>query len=522
MDVDPETGSVDGTRRVSRSPADARPACERCHKQKGKCHFLQGQSTCSGCSRLGLACQPRRRKRMGRRPILKSFLSGTTSIVSLSSEPSQSYEESTDLNDAASSSARAQAIIKTAPSSPVQARLNSSPTFEHGKRQFSLNLHSLKSPTCTYPLVDNVLLTREGFFETHRHFMLGPTFADSYHHTVLRLYHRSPRLIADAYLAVLHRMYTQRKLIAHPDREDLTIAAQCLRSLRHVSSRVLISHVEDAAAVVMLGQILLVYNSMTPCTSTRVITRAALLSVRDWFPALSQRPDLYGITLVTVLVDTIDSLVRREMPIVRVSACATDTVDRSVGICWSLLPLLYDLCERSFQVKTAAARERTWTSGDQDPYADIEQAILSWAPSLSPQFYSRYSASEVAIMQSQARLYRLAALLLIHRLRYPLGTEDSTACAYAKNILTEMSPLVSWPVNGATGWCIDFPLFLAMLEIPEQGEDVFRSLESKRFRQPHPEIELRFVKYIRKAREAGYSGLWFDLVNEGLDGDILP
>ncbi len=95
------------------------------------------------------------------------------------------------------------------------------------------------------------------------------------------------------------------------------------------------------------------------------------------------------------------------------------------------------------------------------------------------------------------------------------------AYCYADSILNDLSCMRTWPRGGATGLGLDFPLLVAMLEIPDRGEEMFRDLDKLRFRQ-HSKESLEFVRSVRTAYESGYGGLWFDLVSEHLEVPILP
>jgi hypothetical protein len=302
---------------------------------------------------------------------------------------------------------------------------------------------------------------------------------------------------------------------------DLALGTSCLRWL--INDSPMIAHAGDAAVVMLIGQIMLVYNNLIPCSYARDITRGALLSARDWYPSLMSRPELDSITVPLLLVDTIECLVAREVPVLRLPVTNRYVVDRFMGISSSLLPLLYDLCECSYRVKTGgySTDDGLWTSDEPDPYFHIEQSLKNWKPPGTIQLLERFSASEIDAMIIQARLYRLAALLIIHRLRFPLGINDDLAHGYAKDILDDLSHMKTWPYNGATGLGLDFPLLIAAVEFPVIGEEIFRSLNQLRFRQTSDDY-IEFVRCIRQAHTSGYRGLWPDLVGKELPLPVLP
>jgi hypothetical protein len=136
-------------------------------------------------------------------------------------------------------------------------------------------------------------------------------------------------------------------------------------------------------------------------------------------------------------------------------------------------------------------------------------------------FFTTYSALEISIMLTQARSYRIATLLVIHRLRFPLGIEDLIAHSYADEILRELSILKAWPPDAATGLGLDFPLLVATLELPGPGSEIYKAFEPFRFRRQHSDEILDFISLVTKARQNGYNGLWFDLVQGRLHGVTL-
>ncbi|KAI0126179.1 hypothetical protein BJ170DRAFT_583546 [Xylariales sp. AK1849] len=508
-------------------PKSSPGACERCHRYKEKCSFGRAQKSCSRCSTLGEQCRPRLRKRMGRRPVAQQLPYGATSVMHLVRG---------EQNDAVHPITGDQVVcddVKYANPAKRLRRRSSRPDprlpcpntpVRHDATTWAGSLcnppsfRTLRPPLRSSWQVNHVLETTEGFFEGHRTFVLGRSFVDDFQSTVRRLFARSPQILADAYSVALKLMGSRHATSPGLDGHDLTIGAHCLQRLIDGSSS--ITHPEDAAVIVLLGQALLVYNTLIPSPTTQVITRGTLLSVKHWYPALIKRPYLDAVTLTPVLMDTIECLIRREMPVIQLLAPDRCIVDRFLGVCASLLPLLYELCEQSYQAKTNGIMEKVspWDPVEDSPYTEIKRKIRDWAPELPSCFFTTYSALEVSIMLAQARSYRIAALLVIHRLRFPLGIEDLVAQRYADDILREISILKAWPSDAATGLGLDFPLLVATLELPGLGSDIYKAFEPLRFRRQHSDEILDFIKFVTKARENGYCGLWFDLVHNRLRG----
>jgi hypothetical protein len=163
-----------------------------------------------------------------------------------------------------------------------------------------------------------MLETAEGFIEAHGHFMLGKSFTADFQATIRLLFSHSPQLMADAYSSALELMKRRKIQPKECNGSDLAIGSSCLKSLRTASMSV--EKKEDATVVIMLGQIMAVYNILIPCPFTHAIIRSTLLSVKDWYPSLLQQPEMDTVTLTPVLVDTIECLIRRETDVLSIDA----------------------------------------------------------------------------------------------------------------------------------------------------------------------------------------------------------
>ncbi|KAF2114595.1 hypothetical protein BDV96DRAFT_600558 [Lophiotrema nucula] len=452
---------------VTRRSATAGPtqsaACERCHRSRERCTYDANNHSCLRCLRFGIICESRKWKRMGRKP-------------------------------------------RSVQRSPVTGL------------RYSVHVYSLDPVPKVPERIAESILSEEGFFNATSHFMIGRTFAEGFRRVVLQLFAYSPEVLGDGCQALAESMRTQRSSSSDPFlSHHLKLGTRCLRSFIAMSATA--KSMQDAAVLTFLGQILLAYNALLPLgSSTRIVTRGSLLASRSWYPVMQNLPVLDNITVVPVLIDTIDCLIRREVPIVRWQETERVIVDRFAGVSSSLLPLMYDVCIISHR-----AKEPTFTSALNYQYCQIEDSIVRWQPQVTSEISEKYTKNELDLMIAQARSYRLAVLLIIHRLRYSLGVEDNIGCRYANRILEELTPLLQYPSEkAATGFGIDFPLLVAAIEIPERGMELLTRFERFRYRTRQAEDMLNLIGKIQRARLSGYEGLWFDLIGDWMTGDILP
>jgi len=432
----------------------------------------------------------RKQRRMGRRPTAKAMPYGKCEVLSFENL------ESIETEDRSSTSTTSFSDPPETPSTSVSVssltQCPSEPTAV------------LCAPA---GMVNEVLYTSEMFYHFHRHFMIGRSFSDGFQRAVWTVMGQTDGIVFEAYQAALGIWDTEKERIRPLGEVDVSAGRDCLKRLQDAAT----VQPGDAAAILMVGQILLVYHVATICTSAQPILRSALLAVKPFYEDLLSQPELDPITVTPILIDTVESLVRREMPVIKCPETERLVVDRSAGVCWSLLPLLQKLCECSAREKASEPLfSRGPCDGGPDIFTEVESQIRVWEPKI-PNIFSDYSQLEVASMLLQARLYKAGALLIIHRLRYPLGENDEEAIIQANVILAELSAFVAWAPDELRGLPIGLPLLCAMLETREHGEHIVSQMATFS-RHPRHEMEFRrFVDLVWAAREGGFRGLWFDL-----------
>ena len=365
----------------------------------------------------------------------------------------------------------------------------------------------------------------EQFYVIHMPFMLGTNFAVDFRKAAYSVLYLTAPTLTEGYLAFLSLMTSyQTSPVVHRDKPDLRKAAKGLQNLRSVS----IMHEYDAACTLFLGQAMFVFNILTGVNSSaaRSITRSSIISTRWWYPRLIRSPAMDTVVITPVLLDTVECLARREVPVIRLEIPDRVIVDRYAGLCLTLLPLLYDLCQRSYTLKKAMLGLDFPASKAQSEvdhwFVDMEQAIREWKPAMPPCLFTEYGRHEILIMFTQAKVYRLVALLIIHRLRYPFGVEDETVIHLANCIFREMAFFARSADRDSTALPVVFPLIVAMFEIEGAGEEIMDSLSLFTVQSICAAKLQGFVKQVRAFRKSGFKGTWFDLVETHLDAAIVP
>lgn len=481
-------------------------ACDQCHWSKEKCSFT-GENRhhgCSRCRRLKFACTTSRAtRRVGRRPTAKFFPHGKMQVWSV--RPHTPERDDDDDDDDHPSHERS-------PHSAEPERLLAAPS-------------TLQTTSDALRAIEDV----QQFYAIHMPFMLGANFAPNVRIAAYSVLSLTAPTLTEGYLAFLSLMTGyQASPVLQRDKPDMRKAARGLQNLRSVRIR----HEYDAACTLFLGQAMFVFNILTGANSStaRSIARSSIISTRAWYPRLVRIPAMDTVVITPVLLDTVECLARREVPVIRLDIPDRVIVDRYAGLCLTLLPLLYDLCQRSWTWKKTMVDADSKARGevvvddddDDDWFVDIELAIREWKPAMPPFLFTQYGRHEILIMFTQAKVYRLVALLIIHRLRYPFGVEDEAAIQLANGIFRELAFFARSAEMDSTALPVVFPLIVAMLEVEGPGEEILDSLSSFTIHSICAAKLQGFVKQVRAFRKSGFRGSWFDLVEEHLDAAMVP
>ncbi|KGO67165.1 Protein of unknown function DUF3468 [Penicillium italicum] len=136
------------------------------------------------------------------------------------------------------------------------------------------------------------------------------------------------------------------------------------------------------------------------------------------------------------LMETFECLVWSEVPTIQIGKCdRCDVVDRFLGLSSAIFAHLYDLCEAGHLMKLAGGRVDVEMVERLDT---IQDSLEQWRPSPPPDFVERFTQSEVVAMLARAKVLRLAALLILHRLRHSYGQRDKEAWQLSSAITAEM------------------------------------------------------------------------------------
>ncbi|OLN97827.1 hypothetical protein CCHL11_02618 [Colletotrichum chlorophyti] len=259
-----------------------------------------------------------------------------------------------------------------------------------------------------------------------------------------------------------------------------------------------------------LGLGIVYFSNMALGTSAAPVRRYVLSHIRHLLgTSLISSARTHYILVYLTSVDINECLMQRELPICGIAPPEEGHVDAYVGVCMPLLQHLYDLCRISYSLFHEIDVEEQNQALD-----ELEQEIDAWQPHIPPDFTSRFTTGEVIHMLAQSRIYKTAALLYIHRLRYKFGEKDDMASAMAKSIISDLKMTLT--VSQETQRCVSFPYTLAAIEAKDPVEkesalDAMKSLTDSINTRYRNSMEA-FLKAMWDLKDANPGSSWLDLM----------
>ncbi|RDW74845.1 hypothetical protein BP6252_05987 [Coleophoma cylindrospora] len=493
-------------------------ACDRCYKWKQQCIFKNDAEICSQCEGDAAICTTLRLQlRQGRRPKVKPIgAHGAMGVWEVSSVSSSSNQRSIirRVTRLPTTATHGQIIVPhtraLSPVSQIRGANWSALPYMPTESPYRSNITFVEqSPFETTPGIIN------RFYATYDLFMFGPSFAMTLRGAFHYSYLSAPRLLQD----ILYAMYPVTrlaKLKASPwDQTDIAKGTNSLQILRTAE----ITGSQEAVSILALGQALAAFDLLTYSISPLLVLRFSLSSIRPWYWKLSINPSLEPVIITSILWDTIDCLVKREIPVLKFIPGRPQIVDRMAGLCTTILPIFFDLCVASKNVK---CQLESGSQIDFEALQSIQQSIISWEPEIPRDFNSTFSGPEIVKMQAQASMYRNAALLICHRMLHPIGTLDDTALQYARSIMDDFSKFSALVPPGTTLQNVTFPILIAALEIRNVPKETWRNIALSAAAPTCVAKMLAFVEYVWVERELGFTDFILNLVDTGPDFDAIP
>ncbi|KAF4444537.1 Major facilitator superfamily transporter [Fusarium austroafricanum] len=380
-------------------------SCDRCHTLKERCRRLAASSQCDRCARLELHCQTLRPvKRPGRRP----------------------KPHSSDF-----------AYCRAAQEGNSSVQANS--------------LYVIKGLS----IEDAWLL--DGMITNDKHlglFVVGPSFYERHRQSLVSQFVTSRDMMKDAFMACALLWSADDATSNRPPGGDsiyrrASSAVSTLRSLKITSEH-------DIMPCLVLGASVLTFALKLGGAQMLPICSQILNLIKPNYLAGSRPMSNCDFLTGIVMAEISECLVHAKVPTLRIQPPTAESgssqVDRYMGLTSAFLPHLYDLCK-------ICSALRLGRPIDDETLTNLERTIRNWTPMVPIHLVNDFTAVEVSHMLCQAQVIPTAALVVIHRLRNPFGTEDATAVALSSSILSQLH--MTRHVTGRTPRIVDLAVMVA-------------------------------------------------------------
>ncbi|KAK8000396.1 hypothetical protein PG990_012996 [Apiospora arundinis] len=402
----------------SQNNKSARRACDRCYELKARCQPVSSATKkCSRCERLDLDCTTARPVRpAGRKLQRRKFL------VSVKSSKEQAPDD----------------IVAW-----------------------------LKGTSDLLPEERDLLVFLLGRPETLDCYVVCPSFqAAAQQALVTQLTADALPTVKDAYLAFASALKQLNPKPTTGTDDIVRHASSAMETLRSLP----ITDQEDAALCLTLGAALALSMHSTIGMGAADICRYCLTATLPFVEkAVASDEHSKSWRGFMVLLETMDCLVHRQKPSLRLQAGAVEEgVDRHLGLCSSLLPYYYDLCVISHSLTSTTDTSVLALLHKQ--LDGIHASVEAWRPPIhaaASRSTRQLESTEIVILLAQAKVYRLGALLVSHRLRHAFGERDEPADIWSKEILTELE--IAQQITERPLRCVTLPFMIAAVEVRELG-----------------------------------------------------
>jgi hypothetical protein len=340
-------------------------------------------------------------------------------------------------------------------------------------------------------------------------YLVASTFYESHHSSFIRnLTQPSPILrnatvaCAAALLGDQSNEYVKKGLeIGH---RRAALAVSSLRSLE-------IDNEQDLVTAIVLGVALLTFAMHVADGQPFLISHYTLSLIKMRCPDLSRLdPSLMDFLMCLVCAETFECVLRSRVPTLKVNTHDRGCfVDRYLGISSPMLSYYYDICQAGNSLQKVGMAD--------DPdllrrLKEIQLAVEEWQPLQPPDFVERFTHIEVVVMIAQTKILRLAALLIIHRLRHPFGKQDTDALLLSNAIIAEFETVIH--ISHHSIPCTSLAYLAACFEVVEK-EARQRVLErSTQIVTFSKQAQIHFkvtLSSMWKARDSRNPFYWFEL-----------
>lgn len=302
-------------------------------------------------------------------------------------------------------------------------------------------------------------------------YLVGPSFREGHMQTFADHLSAGMPLLKDAFIACAPFLVDNQELLLLAKRQHIgpKRAAAAVASLRHLE----VHRGNDLSMILLFGMILVTF-ALHHSGGEALICSHILGLVKPTYDedyTLMQRLGSDGLSFFICLLgtETYGCLFRSQVPTIRLRLADVDNlVDRFIGISGPILVYLYGVCESAYAIRVSGRRRGNVlpNASSQQALDKLEQSLDEWLPTVPNNFLTgRLTPAEIVLILAQAKVLRLTALLIIHRLRFPFGSQDDKAQVMSDVILNELD--LSFQLTRQSFPFGDMALLVASFEITD-------------------------------------------------------
>jgi hypothetical protein len=328
------------------------------------------------------------------------------------------------------------------------------------------------------------------------HFVMYSSFQVEQQHSLATQLPAAPLLLKDACLAyAITLKQLQSGSVTEMDTSTcvgyISKAMSALRSLPVLRS-------QDIALCHTLGSVLAFSISSVIGVGVPDICRYCLGTTNPFVETTASDGHKDPWQSFLVLLETMDCLVYRRKPI-RTIQIPTIVVDRCLGLCLPLLSYYHNLCVISNSLLNTT--DVSILARLQKQLDGIHAVVESWQPSHSDQLVEQFDSADIVNLLAQAKVYRLGALLVGHRLRFPFGYEDVQAEIWSKEAMMEFE--MAKRITKRSLRFVTLPFIVAAVEVRDE------SLRFKTLQNVDDYVD-HYAPFLRKATKTFLSRVWHE------------
>lgn len=493
------------SRSVFGPPPRPRP-CDRCHAVKERCRWPDeqiGMKSCERCSRLGRVCESNRpvarigRKRAspaGNRMSLRRTDVGTTSPAIISKREA-SATPSRDISPYTSVTSQSSALQISLLHQQHDLNRIIPPRMTLFPELNQLELHFLDAMLHKGISVDK--------------YLIGPSFRDRHLQSFVDHLNAEMPHVKDAFIACASHLTDNESLqqVAQGQSIGYRRAAAAIASLR-VSS---IHSDTDLSMMLIMGVAISTFTlHHSSCLPVCKYILGLVNCMYEKDQLLLERLSGDGAAFFLCLLGTEieECVISCQLPTIRINPGTFDQlVDRFTGVSAPIFTHFYDICQVAQQFRSMRREEYLCIDAALEERRCSLRAILEECrPTVSEiHLAENFTPREVTTMIAQHKVLRLSALIILHRLRYPYGTEDRVPLAMANGILGELDTIME--LTGRAVPFADLPHLVACFELKGHAERRDALEKSQRL--------INFSQYCRTEQQASLVAFWTARDHEG-------